>query len=82
LPLLGYAAGVAPLIILALRFSADWSAMLLFGILFCAGCAIVSMKTGERGRTWSVLAAIPSGFAVMTLAQPVLNFLVVWVTGR
>jgi hypothetical protein len=82
LPLLGYTAGVAPLMLLAFRFSGGRSAMLMFGILFCAGCAIASMKTGERGRTWSVLAAIPSGFAVMTLVQPVLNFLAVWVNSR
>jgi len=77
LPLLGYTAGVTPLMVLAFRFSGGVSATLIFGVLFCAACVIASMKTGERGRNWSLLAAIPSGFAVLALVQPVLNFLFV-----
>jgi hypothetical protein len=76
-PLLGYTASVTPLMVLAFRFSGGVSAMLIFGVLFCAACVIASMKTRERGRNWSLLAAIPAGFAVLALVQPVLNFLFV-----
>jgi hypothetical protein len=78
LPLLGYLAGVAPLIVLAFHLPGGRSATLIFGVLFCAACVIASVKAGERGRNWSLLAAIPSGFAVLALIGPVLNILAVW----
>ncbi|HTR40172.1 MAG TPA: hypothetical protein VMH87_00970 [Pseudomonadales bacterium] len=75
LPLLGYVLNNAPFLYLAFYLSVAKLVMLLIGTLFCAACVIASAKTKEYGRNWSLLAAIPAGFAVLTLVQPVFNFL-------
>jgi hypothetical protein len=76
LPLLGFIVSTVPFFWLrSFQLSLGTIGPLIFGILFCAGFAIASMVTKERGRNWALLAAIPSGFVLASIVQPIIQAL-------
>lgn len=75
LPLLGFAANVSPMLFLAFNWASGDTGSLILGVLACAACAILSLMARERGRTWSLLAAIPAAFMLFGMVTPLLRFL-------
>lgn len=70
LPLIGFFLNAAPLLWFWYSFEGGTISAPILCVLFCATCTVLSLAAREKGRTWALLAAVPSVFMLAFIILP------------